>query len=46
MNMQPFRCHLYYQGWFRIPSVKEGEKSFILLEQIIEKNISKLFLGQ
>ena len=28
-----------------IPSVKEGEKSFILLEQIIEKNISKLFLG-
>lgn len=28
-----------------IPSVKEGEKTFILLEQIIEKNISSLFLG-
>lgn len=28
-----------------IPSVKEEERTFILLEQIIEKNISRLFLG-
>lgn len=28
-----------------IPSAREGEKSFVLLEQIIEKNISKLFLN-
>lgn len=28
-----------------IPSLEEGEKTFILLEQIIEKNIDKLFLN-
>lgn len=28
-----------------VPSVEEGGKSFVLLEQIIEKNISKLFLN-
>ena len=28
-----------------IPSRQEGEKTFILLEQMIEKNISKLFLN-
>ncbi|MGN0342082.1 MAG: RNA degradosome polyphosphate kinase [Roseburia sp.] len=26
-----------------VPSAKEGEQSFLLLEQVIEKNISKLF---
>ena len=28
-----------------IPGIEEGQKSFILLEQIIEKNIDKLFLN-
>ena len=31
--------------YVEIPSNKEGEKTFILLEQIIEKNIDKLFMN-
>ena len=43
--LQQFEVLSVLPRYVEIPSNKEGEKTFILLEQIIEKNIDKLFMN-